>query len=67
MEALDKLSVVGKTEEFTQSLHVASELLDSIVVNLKILAEESNGLLSGNLRNEQIPLAQQLQSALFKL
>lgn len=67
MEALDKLSVVGKTEEFKQSVHVASELRNSILASLKIVAAEPSGQYSGTIKSEQVLLVQQLQSALSAL
>lgn len=64
---LDKLSEVGKTEEFKQSVKTASELRDSIVANLNIMAAEPSDQISGVIKSDQALLVQQLQSALSAL
>lgn len=67
VEAFDKLSAIGKIEEFQQSVRVAGELRESIITNQVIISAEPSGKISSILKEEQIPLAQQLQSALSAL
>lgn len=64
MEALNKLSVVGNTEQLKQSVQVAGQLRDGIVANLQIVTMDSSDQISIQV---QIPLVQQLESALSAL
>lgn len=67
MEALDKLAVVSKTEEFNQSVHVASELRESIISNQVTKPAGPSDQISSTLKKEQILLVLQLHSALSVL
>lgn len=61
------MSVVPKTEELKQSLHVACQLRESIAAKQESAAAETVSELNNIATNEQIQLAQQLQSALTAL
>lgn len=67
VKTLNKLSVIEKTEEFNQTVHVAGELRKSIVANLEFVAAESSDQMSSAIKSEQVPLVQQMQSALSAL
>lgn len=67
VDALDKLSVITKTEELKQSVHVAYKLREKAVANQECAAGDMKGKLNDTVTNEQVQLAQQLQSALIML
>lgn len=65
--ALDKLSVVAKIEDLKESLHVAYQLRESVAAKQYTGVVETVNELNNIATNDQVQLAQQLQSALTAL